>query len=100
MVKGSQAASNESMLELVQSMLGGADVNTTNGIPLTDFVREYVSESSRELFLDEQGELFACKACGRNAFMVTFSHKTQLPPIVEGKVVCSHCLAEMDPEVG
>ncbi|MCB0322632.1 MAG: response regulator [Bdellovibrionales bacterium] len=99
-VKASSAAANESLLDTVRALLGTADVRGVGGIPLTDFLRHYVSEESRQLFLDEQYELPACAHCGSTRYTVTFSHKTQLPPVVEGRVVCAQCFQEMDPEVG
>lgn len=99
-VKASQAAENDSLLDLVRSLLGESEGDITQGIPLADFLRAYVNEASRELFLDEQGELAPCAHCGEREFTVSFGHRTQLPPMVEGRVICSRCRMEMDPKVG
>ena len=98
-VKASPSASNEALLEVIQGLLGAAAAENTLGIPLGEFLRQYVTESSRQLFLDEGNELPACRNCGANSYVVSFSHKTQLPPLLEGKVICSSCFQEMDPEV-
>jgi len=99
-VKASPAAENESLLGTVRSLLGTALVETASGIPLADFLRDYISASSRELFLDSDNRIPVCSKCGATEFIVCFTHKTQLPPIVEGKVMCAACNAEMNPEVG
>jgi DNA-binding response OmpR family regulator len=99
-VKASNAAGNEALLDLVRSILGNADATMQSGMPLADFLRLYVDESSRELFLDKDHQLPACVHCNSTDFLVTFNHKTQLPPVVEGKVICAHCLKDLDPVVG
>ncbi len=99
-VKASAGAENEALLNLVRSLLGEAEGENSSGIPLADFLKLYVNQSSRELFLDADNEVSACTKCGGNSFVVSFSHKTQLPPLVEGKVVCAQCNQEMDPKVG
>jgi len=99
-VKASSAASNESLLDLVRSLLGGAKVESQTGIPLADFIKLYLDSASRELFTDKDQQVPACKYCNAVDFLVIFHHKTQLPPLVEGKVVCAHCLKDFDPEVG
>ncbi|MFN8392108.1 MAG: response regulator [Bdellovibrionota bacterium] len=99
-VKASNAAGNEALLDLVRSMLGSSDAKVQSGMPLADFLRLYVEESSRELFLDKDHQLPLCAHCSSADFVVTFNHKTQLPPLVEGKVICAHCLKDLDPEVG
>ncbi len=99
-VKASPQAENDSLLESVRSLLGTAEVKNITGISLVDFLRQYLSDASRELFLDSQNQIAPCSHCGSSDFIVTFAHKTQLPPIVEGKILCAHCHGEMDPEVG
>ncbi|MCB0346513.1 MAG: response regulator [Bdellovibrionales bacterium] len=99
-VKASPEASNESLLERVRSLLGSAQLDSITGIALDDFLKLYVNEDSRELFLDVNGQAPVCSNCGSADFIVTFAHKTQLPPLVEGNVICVACGAAMDPEVG
>jgi DNA-binding response OmpR family regulator len=98
-VKASPMANNESLLQLVQSLLGDAKIDLRSGIPLTEFLRDYVDDTSKELFLETSDELPPCRACGNTDFIVTFNHKTQMPPLVEGRVICNACFAEMDPDV-
>lgn len=99
-VKASDASSNQSLLHLASSLLGTEKVSISGGIPLSDFLRQYVNEASRTLFLDTDEKLPACSACASEEFVVTFEHKTQLPPEVEGLVVCAHCGKALDPEIG
>ena len=99
-VKGSQSASNDSLLDLVRSLLGAVENSPQAGISLAEFVQRYVSSESRELFLDQSGQLPKCSACGSADFIISFFHKTQLPPLVEGKVLCARCSKELDPEAG
>lgn len=98
-VKASPAADNDSLLALSRSLLGNAKVEEAIGIPLHEFIKQYLSEESRELFLDSRMDIPPCASCGAQEYVVYFNHKTQLPPLVEGKVVCLKCLSEMDPEV-
>ena len=99
-VKASADAENEALLALVKSLLGSQELSANSGIPLHEFLRLYVDQSSRELFLDSDNQISRCTVCGAGEFVVSFSHKTQLPPSVEGRVVCVNCSSEMDPEIG
>ena len=98
-VKASSAASNDALLSTVRSLLGTNSVESLVGINLNDFLRKYIDDSSRELFLNSQGAVTPCKHCECSSYIVVFSHKTQLPPFVEGKVVCEKCHREMEMEV-
>ena len=98
-VKGSPAASNEMLLANVTSILGNPQGEIRNGIALEDFLRDHLTEQSRLLFLDASMQLPPCKHCGHKSYVVSFAHKIQLPPNVEGKVVCASCNREMDPEL-
>lgn len=100
LVKGSQAASNNSLLDLVRSLLGSGEAKVTSGIPLSEFLNLYVDDSSRELFFDKEKQLAPCPHCKSKEYLVSFSHKTQLPPIVEGRVICAQCHKELDPQIG
>ncbi len=99
-VKASPQAENDTLLETVKGLLGNVELSARSGIPLGDFLQLYLSQSSRELFLDEHNHIAPCVQCGTNNFIVTFSHKTQLPPVIEGQVICAECGQEMDLEVG
>jgi DNA-binding response OmpR family regulator len=99
-IKASPAAKNEALVELVNSLLGSPVDTKAEGVPLADFLSLYLSEESRELFLDENNKVAPCGECGGREFVVSFNHKTQLPPTVEGKVVCVGCGKELDPEIG
>ncbi len=99
-VKASEGASNEALLEMVTSRLGPSTGRESEGIPLLEFIGSYLGNVSEELFLDGKQEVPPCSECGANTYVVVFDHKTQLPPIVEGKVVCQGCGQPMDLEVG
>jgi len=99
-VKASAAAENDALLERVKGLLGASTVNETLGIQLDDFLRLCISDEIRPLFLDQNGQAPNCSQCGARDFLVSFSDKTQLPPTVEGRVICSSCGAPMDPKVG
>ena len=122
-VKASLEAENKAFLGTVQTFLGvGRDLpvyvetksesskdvfkNSShkdvfkNAIPLETFISNYVDESSRGLFLDADNKIPPCAHCGKSDYIVIFHHKTQLPPLVEGRVVCALCSREMDPELG
>lgn len=100
LVKGSTAASHEELLALVVSLLGKAGAKTLSGIPLEEFLKFYVDEASRALFQERDSQLPSCAHCGAHQFVVTFSHKAQLPPLVEGRVLCKACQRELDPLLG
>ena len=100
-VKASADAENEAILSTVQGLLGVSQgVKKLSGINLNDFVKQYLTDSSKELFLDQVNDFPACSNCGNKSYVVTFTHKTQLPPLVEGMVVCDSCQSQMDPEIG
>lgn len=99
-VKASPAAANEALVDTVRMLLGSPGQEKLSGIGLPEFLRSYVSAESRELFLDEGQQLPPCAGCGSADFIVQFDHKTQLPPTVEGRVVCALCGKELDPQVG
>lgn len=99
-LKASFESENEQLLKKVETLLGNADFPSRLGIKLEDFLSSQLREDSRKLFLDLENKISNCQNCGYNDFIVTFDHKTQLPPCVEGLVICSKCGAKMDPEVG
>ncbi len=98
-VKASSAAANDTLLELVRSLLGAGSSAAVRGIPLADFVKQYLDEASRQLFMDADNKFSHCAKCGSTTYVVSFAFKTQMPPQVEGKVICSACGTEMDPEI-
>ena len=99
-LKASQEAENDNLLATVTSLLGGPSLRKVSGIELADFLKTYIQESSRDLFLDNKLQIFPCSKCGKTNFQVQFDHKIQLPPVVEGRVVCIDCGLLYDPEVG
>lgn len=103
-VKASPGAANESLLSTVQSLLGtvvsASGRHATAGVDLQEFLRKFVTESSQKLFLDVGDQFPPCTECGSRSYVVKFNHKTQLPPLIEGKVICADCGVDMDPELG
>ena len=99
-VKASPPAESEALLELVGSLLGKPRSDVLSGIPLKDFLQLYISPESKDLFLDQNHEIPACQGCGQRDYVVMFSHRAQIPPVVEGKVICAGCRRELDLEVG
>ncbi len=100
LVKASPAASNEALIGSINSLLGKPHQQEMTGIALEEFLQRYVTESSRQLFLDAAMQMPPCKRCGKRSYLVSFMYKTQLPPLIEGKVVCTACGCEMDAELG
>ena len=99
-VKASNAAENEPLLEAVQSLLGQGIGLAVQGLPLVEFLKLYVGSTTRELFTDQAGNVIPCHCCGGREFVVNFDYRVQLPPVIEGKVVCTTCRSELDPKVG
>ena len=99
-VKASAAAESDSLLEFIGSLLGTPRIEAQTGIPLKDFMQLYIDAASKDLFLDHNREIPVCQGCGQRDYIVTFSHKPQIPPQVEGNVICSGCKRELDLEVG
>lgn len=99
-VKASSAAGNESLLDHVRGLLGPSNARGPSGIPLADFLALYAEDGTRELFFDDERQLPKCSECGASEFLVTFEHKTQIPPLIEGRVICAQCQREFDPKVG
>ncbi|MCB0352430.1 MAG: response regulator [Bdellovibrionales bacterium] len=98
-VKASPQAKNESFLSRVRELLGEPTKLAVLGIPLEQFLNSCVSESSRELFLDADGEFPPCSNCGSRRYVVTFSQKPQMPPEVEGVCVCESCGSPLDGDI-
>jgi len=99
-VKGSPQAQNDQIVSRVKELLGGAVTRQHDGIDLEYFLATHVVERSRKLFLGMDNCLPDCTKCGSKKYVVTFSHKEQLPPEVSGLVVCAACGTAMDPTVG
>jgi CheY-like chemotaxis protein len=111
-VKASAEAQNDAFMGTVRSFLGEAAMSSVapvdpqkgasgkGALALEDFLDRFVSETSRALFLEQNNQFPQCTACGSTDYEIVFSHKTQLPPLIEGKVVCVQCKREMDPEIG
>ena len=99
-VKGSPAAESEQMLRRVEELIGGAQPPAVEGMPLQEFLTRCVGEKSRKLFLEGDGSLPRCGKCHAADYRVTFLQQAQVPPQVQGLVVCAGCGAPMDLEVG
>lgn len=99
-VKASSQAQSKEFLERVEELIGKPGEGVVDGLPLGEFLDQLVSPSSKELFLDMNNEYPKCGECGGQEYVVVFSHQSQMPPEVSGKVVCSVCSREMDPEIG
>lgn len=99
-VKGSALAHDQAFLARVAEILGEPQGSAVNGIDLQDFLNQYVAEPSRQLFLDMDNTFPACQGCGARRYVVTFSEQTQMPPDINGRVVCAGCGREMDPQIG
>ncbi len=98
-VKGSPQAQNDKFLARIKEIIGASLGNSVDGIPLEEFLLNYVDSSSRKLFQNMDGTLPPCKSCGNVIYIVTFHGVPQLPPEVIGKVKCAKCSQELDPEV-
>lgn len=98
-VKASPQSTNSAFLARVRELLGEPKKRGGEGILLDTFLRTYVTESSRRLFLESDDTFPACTNCKGREYVVTFSHQPQLPPNVTGAVVCVGCGRPMDPEV-
>jgi DNA-binding response OmpR family regulator len=97
-VKASPAARNDSFLSRVQELIGESAAEGPSGMALEDFL-QYVSEKSRQLFLDVDDRLPPCGSCSSREYVVDFGSAAQMPPEVVGSVRCSNCGQEMDPEI-
>ena len=98
-VKASPQAHDDYFLQRVREIVGHPHEESHCGLELGTFLREYVSEKSRQLFLDVDDSYPPCSKCGTRVYLVTFSHQTQMPPEVSGLVVCGTCGTPMDPEI-
>jgi DNA-binding response OmpR family regulator len=98
-VKGTQQAGNENFIARVKEILGEPQGATSDGMELDSFLQKYVSQTSRQLFLDMDNSYPRCSGCGSQSYNVTFSHQPQMPPEISGLVVCAACGKPMDPEI-
>lgn len=98
-VKASAQAQNEAFLSRIKEIIGEPQGTGPDGIDLEEFLQKYVSDTSRQLFLDMNNSYPACTACGSQSYLVTFSHKAQMPPEIGGLVICASCGKAMDPEI-
>jgi DNA-binding response OmpR family regulator len=99
-VKGSSRASSEQLLERVKELIGEPQQRVVAGVELTAFLRQFVPVKSWQLFFDSDGKVPPCNKCGAKEYVVTFAQQPQIPPEVNGIVVCAVCNHVMDPEVG
>jgi DNA-binding response OmpR family regulator len=98
-IKASPQAQNDSFLLRVREIIGIPQKGTPDGIELKVFMNKYLMPSSKQLFLDSDNSLPACRSCNQREYKVIFSHKTQMPPDILGQVICATCGKAMDPEI-
>lgn len=98
-VKGSPQAQSDALLTRVREIIGETQTQSVSGIDLEEFLSKYVTTPSKQLFLDSKDSLPQCAKCGSRRYIVSFTHKTQIPPEIHGKVVCAGCAQVMDPKV-
>lgn len=99
LIKGTPQAHNDALLERVRALIGAPQQDAVEGIPLDQFLARYIPERSRGLFLNADNSLPTCGACGGGRYLVTFGQQAQMPPQVEGLVVCAQCGRPLDPEI-
>lgn len=98
-VKASPQAQSEALLNRVREIIGTTQASSVEGLDLDGFLKKYVAEKSRKLFLDMDNQLPACKACSSRRYLVVFDKVAQMPPQITGLVVCASCSKPMDPEI-
>lgn len=98
-VKGSPQAQNEALIGRVREILGKPQNQHFEGLELSQFLNSYVDVTSRSLFYEVDQSFPACRQCGAREYVVSFSGQAQVPPLVNGLVICVACGKEMDPEV-
>lgn len=98
-VKGSPRAADAMLAERVHSILGTPLPPHERRMPLGDFLQRFLPEPMRALFMDVDDQFPACRGCGSRNYVVTFEDRTQVPPEVNGIVVCEGCGRAMDREV-
>jgi DNA-binding response OmpR family regulator len=98
-VKGSSQAQSDPFLARVKELIGEPQRLEAGVIELSLFLDQYVDSKSKQLFLDSGDSFPACSSCGSTRYCVTFSQQVQLPPKIEGLVVCAGCHKQMDPQV-
>lgn len=99
-VKGSPQAQNEHLLNRIKEIIGSSQASALSGMPLEEFLSRFVGGSERRLFLDLDNTFPPCKGCGGRSYIVSFSHVTQVPPQIDGRVLCGACAKLLDPEIG
>lgn len=98
-VKASPQAQSEAFLSRVVELIGSPTKGTAEGLDLSLFLERYVSPKSRQLFLESDNTLPACSSCQSRSYIVSFSEQPQIPPTIQGVVICSACGKPMDPQV-
>lgn len=98
-VKASAQAQNEPFLNRVVEIIGAPQARAGEGIDLAMFLDKYVSDKSKQLFLDPDNSFPECSSCHGRDYVVTFGHQAQVPPTITGMVVCAGCGKPMDPQV-
>lgn len=99
-VKGSSQATSERLLERVSELIGEPQESCFSGVELTKFLKEHIPAKSWLMFFDSDSKVPPCGKCGAKEYLVTFAQQPQVPPQINGLVICSLCGQPMDPEVG
>lgn len=98
-IKGSSQAGSEKLLARVKEIIGETAAVAADGMPLSDFLNSWIDPGSKKLFLNMDGSIPKCTNCGSTNYVVTFKGIHQIPPDISGKVKCSGCAKELDPEI-
>jgi DNA-binding response OmpR family regulator len=99
-VKGSNQAGSQQLLARVKELIGLPQQRAVEGVDLNTFLHQFIPAKFWKLFLDVDGKMPACCDCGSRDYVVTFAKHPQVPPEINGEVVCAACGRIMDPEVG
>lgn len=98
-VKASPQAQNDTFMARVKELIGEPHIETVSGLDLEEFLSRFIPEASRQLFFDADNGFPECGGCKSRRYVVSFAHQAQMPPDVEGQVVCAQCGRVMDPEI-
>lgn len=98
-VKASIQSQDDNFLMRVKEIIGEPLPCQINGIELSYFMEHYLSQSSRQFFVDDENHFFRCTNCGSQEYVVSFTDQTQMPPEILGVVVCASCGTKLDPKI-
>jgi DNA-binding response OmpR family regulator len=98
-VKASVQAQSEQFLARVHEIIGEPQKLESQNLDLAIFLERYVDANSKQLFLDSGDTFPPCGNCKSIQYVVSFQQQVQLPPRIEGVVICAGCGRPMDPQV-